>query len=69
MGKVWFTFGLFARGYDNARFVINGTVKSVYCAATLTFTYRRLNGSRSHTSPERENPFYPVSQPVAVSPA
>lgn len=37
MGKVWFTFGLFAWGYHTARIVTNGTVKSPYCAATPYF--------------------------------
>jgi len=52
MGKVWFTFGLFAGGYNTARIVTKGTLKSLYCAATpCFFTYRRLYGSRSRTSP------------------
>jgi hypothetical protein len=37
MGKVWFTFGLFAGGYNTARIVTKGTLKSLYCAATPYF--------------------------------
>jgi len=61
MGKVWFTFGLFAGEYNTARIAANGTVKSLYCAAApYFFTYRRWHGSRSHASPERERSFFPV---------
>jgi len=38
MGKVWFTFGLLARGYNTARIATNGMVKSLYCAATPYFS-------------------------------
>ncbi|EFC53763.1 hypothetical protein ENTCAN_09514 [Enterobacter cancerogenus ATCC 35316] len=37
MGKVWFTLGLFAWGYNTARIVTNGMDKSLYCAATSHF--------------------------------
>jgi len=37
MGKVWFTFGLFAGGYNTARIVIKGMPKSLDCAATPCF--------------------------------
>jgi len=39
MGKVWFTFGLFAGEYNTARIAANGTVKSLYCAAAPYFFY------------------------------
>ena len=37
MGKVWFTFGLFAGEYNTARIAANGTVKSLYCVAKPDF--------------------------------
>lgn len=37
MGKVWFTFGLFAGGYNTARLNTNGMVKSLYCVPTPYF--------------------------------
>jgi len=62
MSKVWFTLGLMPGRYHTARIVTNGMAKTLFCAPTyLFFTYRRRYGSRSHPSPARENPFFPVS--------
>jgi len=37
MGKVWFTFGLFAGRYNTARLVTNGMDKSLYCVPIPNF--------------------------------